>query len=550
MKKLHYSLAIGILLSLFVLAGVCTAAQVGKTQPSGTLTAGFTTLGNEQLFIPLADSNGSQLLGNVCESLVTLDSKGRVKPMLADKWEISPDGKMYTFFLHKGVQFHGGWGELTAEDVKYTVERIINERASQNPHAGPLRALIASIQVVDPYKVIFNLKAPSWSLLQLINHMDPFPCVSITSKKYLESIGDAKAAQNPIGTGPWWLVEAQKGNQYKLEAVENHWRQTPRFKNLVFKIIPEEATRLSMIKTGELDITEISLASKKEAERQGIRLRSNPGVAHLWVQLGGIITPRYESFDPSIPWVPIPGDAKASERALKVRKALALAIDKEQILKQFYSGETALTAVPLFNPGSPSTDPRWKPYPFDPQQARKLLAEAGYPHGFDKPIEILLIQKLGSEELPEVGRAVGMMWEKNMGLKVNYFTMVHDAFRPQLVARKWKNPMFVRADAVQASTEPVSTYQLNSYKYGTTCNLFETDTTDQLITQILAEMDSKKRATLHRKLGQYIYDNYLAIPVGVKNGLYAISDRVGDLSLVPGRSHSLNNVFDQITLAK
>jgi len=173
-------------------------------------------VGNEQLLITLVDNFGSHLLGNVCESLLTLDSKGQVKPMLADKWEMSPDGKTYTFYLHKGVQFQEGWGELTAEDVKYTVERLINEKTSPNPHAGPIRALIASIQVVDPYKVVFNLKTPSWAFMTLINHMDPLPGASITSKKYVESVGDAKAAQHPIGTGPWRLVEYQRAATISL----------------------------------------------------------------------------------------------------------------------------------------------------------------------------------------------------------------------------------------------------------------------------------------------------------------------------------------------
>jgi peptide/nickel transport system substrate-binding protein len=490
------------------------------------------------------------MLGQVCESLIAMDTKRQVKPMLADKWEMSPDGKTYTFYLHKGVQFQGGWGELTAEDVKYTIERIINEKISTNPHASLIRNLVDSIQVADPYKVVFNLKTPSWNLLQLINHMDPVSAATITSKKYVESVGDAKVAQQPIGTGPWKLVEYQKGNYYKFEAVENHWRQTPRFKNLVIKLIPDEATRLAMIKTGELDITAISLATKKEAERQGIKVRSNPGVNQQWLQLGAMIPPRYATFDPSVPWVPISGDAKASERALKVRKALNLAIDKEQIAKEIYYGEVVLTSVAEFSPGLPSTDPRWKPYPFDPQQAKKLLIEAGYPNGFDKPIEMWLVPKPGSEELPDVGQAVGMMWEKNLGLKINYVTMDYAAFRPQAAARKWKNAMFVRAEAIQTTPEPGSVYQVIGYKGGRFCNLFENDTTDQVIAQIISELDSRKRATLHRELGQYIYDNYLAIPLGQKNALYAVSDRIGDYPMVPGRISSANLVFDQVTPAK
>ncbi len=548
MKKLYYSMAIGILLSASVLAGICTAAQVGGLKPAGTLTVGFNVLGNEQMFIPLSDQYAVMIVGNVCESLVMLDRKGQLKPMLADKWEMSPDGKTYTFYLHKGVQFQGGWGELTAEDVKYTVERITNEKASPNPHSALLRALIASVQVVDPYKVAFHLKTPSWAFMGLVNHMDPFPCASITSKKYVESVGEAKAALQPIGTGPFKLMEYKRGDHYAFEAVENHWWQTPHFKNLVLKIIPEEATRLSMIKTGDLDITEISLATMKEAERQGIKLRSNPGVAHVWLQLGQMIPPRYEGFDPGIPWVPVPGDAKASERALKVRKALALAIDYGKIIKEIYFGEALPASVVQFNPGA--TDPRWKPYPFDPKQAKNLLTEAGYPNGFSKPLEMLLISKLGSEELPTIGQAVGMMWEKNLGLKINYVTMETAAFRPQMVARKWKNPMFVRAGAITGSEEPVKLLQIIAYRDGASCDLFETDYTDQLTTQILSEVDSKKRAELNRKLGQYIYDNYLSIPIAIKNALYAVSGRVGDLPLAPGRMNAAPQVFDQVTPAK
>ena len=546
MKKPYCSLAIGILLSLFIAAGLCAAADAPK--PTGTLTVGFSTLGNEQLFVPLADQYAVMVVENVCESLVMLDKKGQVKPMLADKWEMSPDGKTYTFYLHKGVQFQGGWGELTAEDVKYTFDRLLNEKVTPNVHAPSLRQIIASVQVVDPYKVAFNLKAPSWAFMGLINHMDPTPATTITSKKYVESVGDAKAALQPIGTGPWKLVEAQKGNQYKFEAVENHWRQTPHFKNLVFKIVPEEATRLAMVKTGDLDITEISLGSKKEVERQGIKIRSNPGVAHVWLQLGGMIPPRYEGFDPTVPWVLNPKDAKASERALKVRKAMAHSIDYGQIIREIYLGEALPASVVHFNPGA--TDRRWKPYAFDPKQAKKLLTEAGYPNGFDKPLEMLLISKLGSEELPTIGQAVGMMWEKNLGLKINYVTMDTATFRGQLLARKWKNPMFVRPGAITGSEEPVKILQVIAYKDGVTCDLFETDTTDQLMAQILAEVDAKKRAELNRKLGQYIYDNYLSIPIGLKNALYAVSSKVGELPMAPGRMNAAPHVFDQVTSAK
>ena len=119
-----------------------------------------------------------------------------------------------------------------------------------------------------------------------------------------------------------------------------------------------------------------------------------------------------------------------------------------------------------------------------------------------------------------------------------------------MVPRKWKYPMFAFSDACVATPEPASVYQVAGYKAAGGCSLYETDTTDQLITDALAEMDSNKRIVLHWKLGQYVYDNYFAVPLVLKNALYAVSARVGEMPMAPGKTDAVSVIFDQITAAK
>lgn len=524
------------------LAPTATSAPASAA-PEGTLTVGLASLGNEQMVAGLADAYANVIMDSVYESLVTTGPDLKVQPMLAERWEMAPDGKSYTFWLRKGIQYQDGVGELTSADVKYSLERTADERSLQT-NASAIRAAIQSIDASDPYKVVINLKEPNWAFISYLNHTGALTGgVGIVSKKYVEQVGDAEASKHPKGTGPWKLVDHQTASSFTFEAVEGHWRQTPAFKKLVVRLVPNEATRLSMLRSGDLDIAELTAAMKPEAKSAGIATRSNPGDSSIFVALQGQLLPTVPTFDQSVPWAADPADKEASARALKVRKALALATDTQAIIDRIYNGEAQPSAVVDYVPGTPQYDPSWKPYPYDLNEAKRLLAEAGYASGFAKPIDLRLVALPGRPELPDIGQAIGMMWEQGLGLKIKYTQMDWNTIRPQMFVRNV--PWVAWAVATGTMADPAIALRVSNHSKAAMSS-FEYASSDDLIDKISGEMDSDKRLALHRQLGQLLYDNVVAIPIGVKNSLYGVSERVGDWPMVRGQMYSPLVVFEYI----
>src|SRR5262249_48955782 len=156
---------------------------------------------------------------------------------------------------------------------------------------------------------------------------------------------------------------------------------------------------------------------KREAEAAGLQILRIPGAGIYHVQLGGQLLPTRDTFDPNVPWVGDPKDEASQERALKVRKALNLAVDKRAVASAVFEGEGEPGLVPYFLPGTEFVPADLKPYPYDPQEAKRLLAEAGYAQGFSREIEMLLMPWPGRAEMADVGEVVAGFWERNLGLK-------------------------------------------------------------------------------------------------------------------------------------
>src|SRR6266852_8174908 len=177
-----------------------------------------------------------------------------VKPMpgkpqagsLAESWSVSPDGLVYEFVLRQGLKFHNG-DPVTADDVKFSFERY------RGAAATIMKARLAAIEIVDPYRVRFRLKQP-WADFMTFFGTPATGAAWIVPKKYLEKVGDAGFKKAPIGAGPYRFVSFNPGVEMVLEAYEGYWRKTPTVKRLVFRMVPDESTRLAMLKRGEVDI--------------------------------------------------------------------------------------------------------------------------------------------------------------------------------------------------------------------------------------------------------------------------------------------------------
>ena len=204
------------------------------------------------------------------DSLVGFDlEKGGVGPGVAERWVMSEDGLSWTFHLRAGQIFHNG-DPLTAHDVKFSLERQMSPK-SLAAAAGSMRRSIKSIDVVDDLTVRVNTNEPQIGLPAALSRAVA-PEGSIMPKKYFETVGEEEFRKKPIGSGPWKFVRSVPGDRLEFEAVNNaHWRGRPRFKSLHILQIPEESTRVAMVRTGEAAIASISPETMLGAGRAGAR---------------------------------------------------------------------------------------------------------------------------------------------------------------------------------------------------------------------------------------------------------------------------------------
>src|SRR5207244_6882973 len=246
-----------------------------------------------------------------------------VKPpagSLAEPWSFSPDGLVYEFTLRPGVKFHNG-DPVTADDVKFSFERY------KGAAATTLKNHVAAVEIVDPLRVRFRLKTP-WPEFMTFYGTPATGAAWIVPRKYVEKVGDDGFKKAPVGAGPYRFVSFTPGVELVMEAFDQFWRKPPSVKRLVFKSVPEESTRLAMLKRGEADIVySIRGALAEELQRTpGLTLK--PTIIHgaQWLNF-------VDQWDPKSPW--------ADKR---VRMAANYAIDRKAINQAETLGFSRITA--------------------------------------------------------------------------------------------------------------------------------------------------------------------------------------------------------------
>ena len=504
--------------------------------PVGKLTVALSSLGTAQVYLPWreAGAEGWIVMWGFYEGLTSVSPiTQKLEPMLAERWEVQDDGKRWTFFLRRGVPFQDGWGELTAEDVRFTFDQIMSEK-SIHTGKGSLGQVLERVEVDNPYQVTFYLKRTYPFFADLIAQNYYF---GIVSRKYVESVGEEQAAAKPVGTGPFKLIEHQRLHFARFEAVENHWRITPQFKTLELRQIQDPSARLDMLRAGQADVAEIPFKLKREAEAAGMRFTKSESAALYHVHLGGQVLPSRNVFDPTVPWVGDPNDPVSQERALKVRKALALAVDKQAIIDSVFYGEAKPLTYPFYSPHLEYL-PKLPPYPYNPEEARRLLAEAGYTNGFSREIEMLLQPWPGRAEMVDVDEAVAGFWEKHLGLRVKRTPMDFATWAPigrarDMAWRTWTQG--VQSQPANEPAIPMVSWITSTSTYNTVA---ERPDIDELYARITSTIDQTKREELHAELARKLYEGYYCIPIAAVPSLYAINPKtVSNWPRAPGESY-------------
>ncbi len=278
-------------------------------------------------------------------------------PSLAESWTESNEGLTYEFILRKGVTFHNG-DLFTAEDVKFSLERY------RGASAKLYREKIKEVEIVDPHRVRIHLREP-WPDFMTFYGTPSTGAGWIVSKKYLEQVGDDGFKKHPIGAGPYKFVSHQAGIELVLEGNETYWRKMPHVKKLIMRSIPDDSTRLAMLKTGEADIAYAMMGTMAEEVKRDPKLTLaysyGPGIFFI------VLT---EQWDPKSPW-----------HDRRVRQALNYAIDRQALNEQQTLGASRPTANIVPHPFEFALP--LEAYPYNPEKAKQLLKEAGYANGFD-----------------------------------------------------------------------------------------------------------------------------------------------------------------------
>ncbi len=451
-----------LVLAVVLLAGVPVPAAA---PPEGQLTWALAVTLAPAWFDP-ADATGILTpfitLYALHDALVKPMPGKLMAPSLAESWSVSGDGLTYEFVLRQGVRFHNG-DLLTADDVKFSFERY------RGVSAKLLKDRVRQVQVVDPHRVRFQLNEP-WPDFLTFYATPATGAAWIVPSRYVQRVGDDGFKRAPVGAGPYRFVSFAPGVELVLEAHEQYWRKSPSVKRLVFKVVPDEVTRVAMLKRGEVDIAFAFRGAIAEEVRRtpGVTLKPAHSFGGHWV----LFTEQW--------------DAKSLWADRRVRLAFNHAIDRPAMNQSITLGFSRMTGsiVPMdFEFYWPAPH-----YAYDPQKAKQLLAEAGYANGFDAG-ELSTDANFAdyTEAVANYLAAVGIRTRVRTLERAAYFTHVRE--------KKLRPLVYLASGAYGNAATRLDSFVASGglYTYGSYADI------EGLIREQAGERDRKRReATLHR----------------------------------------------------
>ena len=502
-----------------------------RAQPKSELTVALSSFSTEVLDPALGGHIVKYYLSLMFDYLVGTSPDGQPSRDggLATRWENSADHRRWTFHLRKGVKFHNG-DEVTSEDVKFSINRAISKRSTTG-YAGPLRTLIQDIETPAPDRVVIVTKEPTLIIPTYLSRSLSTEGM-VLPKKYIESVGDDVFARKPVGSGPYQFVEQVTGSHIKLAAVDKHWRiGTPKYKTIMFRLVPEETTRIAFLRRGEVDVADVSRERVPELEKEGfpIHYRREEAIVSMW-------------------WVMGPNGRVPPTSDKRVREALNLALDRAEIARSIFAGKADPAAIPLglswsFKDVGFKATPEMA-YSYDPARAKKLLADAGFASGFN--LDVYAYQLPGLPEGKTMAEAVAGYWEK-LGIKTRLIPVDYPAFRKAWVDRQV--PGAVGYYNI-ANRDWIGTYALlekmayTPSKANDTVNDAEID---GMIGQVMRQTDRDKINALMRNIFTRLRSEHAGVPLVYLHSPYATSKALGKWN--PG-SVMYDLFFDQLASGK
>ncbi|MGO4395155.1 ABC transporter substrate-binding protein [Variovorax sp. M-6] len=427
-----------------------------------------------------ASGDSQRYAMQIYDTLYGFDDKGNIVPRMADAFKISPDGLTYTFSLRKGIKFHNG-DVFSSEDVKYSIERMIDpaSKSTRRPYFAPV---VDRIETPDPQTVVIKLKQPDGAFM---NKVAGF--LFIVGKNYASKLPNPEAfAAAPVGTGPFRVKENKIGQFLELERFDDFYGEKPGIKTLTFTYIPEPASRVNAIMTGEVDIASMVPLSDVERLRKDSALNviTNPVSSPLHVRL-------YSN---------VPGTPLSKP---EVRKALNHAVDANAIIKGVFHGVGAPMGTFISKYFPYGSSPDIAPYAYDPAKARALLKQAGYPNGF----EIELNDAVGTPK--ELAEAVAA-YLGQVGVRVKINRIDYAAW--SRLNNTHKSGPMTTTQFTNAIYDPIHPVAGSFSKSGTWSDYYNPEV-EKLITELDSTTGAEARGALFRQIGRALHDDAAALLV-------------------------------------
>jgi len=468
--------------------------------PEGSLR--FSLGGEVSVLNPIlsTDNVSSAVEGAIFTGLVTVNEKLEMVPDLAERWDVSPDGKTWTFHLRKNVRWHDG-APFTAGDVKFTFDSILNPRVN---------SVRRSDFIIDGRPIVFRLVDQYTIQALLPKPFAPFLInagIGIIPQHLLagKDINKAEFNRHPVGTGPFIFKEWRAGDHVTVERNPDYYLGKPLLKQIVYKEIPDENSRLVALEANEIDETDIP-------PKDYTRMKEAPGVkvygydALLYTYLGfNLANPKF------------------ADR--RVRQALAYATDKQQLVGLIFRG----LASPAYAPSAPVSwaySDKVPRFDYDPEKAKRLLKEAG-----KENLEFTILVNQGNKEREKAAVILQQQYKK-VGVKVNVRVLEWSALLKIVNAPRDPKDFeaVIMGWSLGLDPDAYSIWHSSQYPKGFNFVNYRNAEVDKLLEQGRTTIARNQRRDIYRKLWNLIAADQPYIFLWYPKTVSGIRERVGGLS--------------------
>jgi peptide/nickel transport system substrate-binding protein len=471
----------------------------------------------------ITDLNSTRVIKRMFEGLTAQElGTYRIVPGLAERWDISRDGLLYTFHLRPNVKFHDGT-PLTAEAVKFCFDRQMNEqgpfyKTGTYPYVKGFLGNVAGVEVVNPSTVQIRLKSPLTPFLQYLAHHSLYVYSPEALKKWGKDV-----VKHPVGTGPFKLETWEPGVKVVLTRNDEYWGGAPKIRQAIYVPIIEAQARLSAIKTGEIDLTmDVPPDSLDD-------LRKDPNIVVAETNSSAV-------------WYVVLNTRHSILKDRRVRQALNYAVNKEAIIRDILKGTAIVAVSPLSPVYGPYAEPGVPRYPYDPEKAKALLKEAGHPNGFDVTF---VVPESGSGMQSPV--EMGTVIQANLaavGVRAKIQTMEWGAYLkkyldgPDMAEMSW-NPSIGDPDHMMYML-------LSSDRFPPAFNagFYQNQKVDELLRKARTTIDEKERVLLYREAQKLVTEDAPWIIVDHGKQVIVLRKRVQGFKLHP----NFDLVLTQVSL--